>query len=104
MQSPTTERVILRGSHLVHSCAVVTEGQHHTERQEHPSSVQSHRPELHVGIAVLLDRKTPPPTEPDKILEHVPCNHACNTVIRNRIATRTATGLIDRMTAQPDTA
>ena len=33
-----------------------TEGQHHTERQEHPSSVQSHRPELHVGIAVLLDQ------------------------------------------------
>ena len=60
----------------MHSCAVVTEGQHHTERQEHPSSVQSHRPELHVGIAVLLDRSenSSRRRRPDKMLT-IPCNH-----------------------------
>ena len=32
---------------LVKSCAVVTEAQHHTERHEHQSPVQSKSPELH---------------------------------------------------------
>ena len=36
-----------QGSHRVNNCAVATEPQHQTDRQEHQSPVQSHRPELH---------------------------------------------------------
>ena len=42
-----------QGSHRVHSCAVVTAPQQNTDRQEHQSPVQSHRPELHSPRACL---------------------------------------------------